>query len=86
MRSTTPADTVAGTVHAEDPDGIDSVWVTVDGVVAGEDGLLDRTFTSRFRFLIGAGKSPGTQIPVVIRARDIAGFEVARDTHVVVVQ
>ncbi|HEV8266490.1 MAG TPA: hypothetical protein VGQ06_16195 [Gemmatimonadales bacterium] len=85
MRSSTPPDTFAGTVRAEDPDGIDSVWVSVDSVVAGEDGLLDQVFTSRFRFLIGAGKTAGTQIPVQIRARDIAGFQVERDTHVVVV-
>lgn len=86
MRSATPPDTVAGTVRAEDPDGIDSVWVAVDSVVAGEDGLFEHVFTSRFRFLLGEGKSAGTQVPVVIRARDIAGFEVTRDTHVVVIQ
>jgi hypothetical protein len=57
----------------------------VDSAVVGKDGLFDRAFTSRFQFLIGAGKTPGTQIPVEIRARDIAGFQVTRDTHVVVV-
>jgi len=81
----TPPDTVAGTVHADDPDGLDSVWVSVDSVVAGQDGGLDRTFSSRFRFVIGAGKAATTQIPVRVRARDIAGFEVIRDSHVVVV-
>ena len=86
MRSATPPDTLAGTVHAQDPDGLDSVWVTVDSVPAGEDGRFEQSFTSRFRFLIGAGKTPGTQIPVQLRARDIEGFEVARDTHVVVIQ
>lgn len=86
MRSITPPDTFGGTVRAEDPDGIDSVWVTVDSAVAGEDGGFDQVFSSRFRFLIGPGKSPGTEIRVEFRARDIAGFEVTRDTHVVVVQ
>jgi len=81
----TPPDTVAGTVRADDPDGLDSVWVSVDSVVAGEDGGFDRSFTTRFRFLIGAGKSPLERIPVAIRARDIAGFEVTRDTFVTVV-
>jgi hypothetical protein len=81
----TPPDTVAGTVRADDPDGLDSIWVSVDSVVAGEDGGFDRTVVTRFRFLIGAGKSASTHIPVQIRARDIAGFEVTRDTYVVVV-
>jgi hypothetical protein len=81
----TPPDTLTGTVRAEDPDGIDSVWVTVDGVAAAEDGVLERVFTSRFRFPIAAGKTDGTQVPVEVRARDIAGFQVTRDTHVVVV-
>jgi hypothetical protein len=81
----TPPDTVAGTVRAEDADGLDSVWVTVDSAVAGEDGGFDRVFSARFRFLIGAGKTQGTQIPVELRARDIAGFQVVQDTYVVVV-
>jgi hypothetical protein len=81
----TPPDTFAGTVRASDPDGLDSVWVSVDSVVAGEDGGFDRSFTTRFRFLIGPGKPPTTRLPVQIRARDIAGFEVRRDTYVVVV-
>jgi hypothetical protein len=85
VRAAPPPDTVAGTVRAEDPDGIDSVWIAVDSVSAGEDGAFDRVFTSRFRFLVGSGKSPGAQVPVVLRARDIAGFEVSRDTFVVVV-
>ena len=57
----------------------------MDAVVAAEDGVLQRVFTSRFRFPVAAGKSAGTEIPVEIRARDIAGFQVTRDTQVVVV-
>jgi hypothetical protein len=85
VRSTTPPDTLTGTVRAEDSDGIDSVWVTVETAVAREDGRLEPTFTTRFRFLIGAGITPGTVLPVQFRARDIAGFQVIRDTQVVVV-
>ena len=81
----TPPDTVSGTVRAEDTDGLDSVWVSVDSVVAGEDGGFDRVFSTTFRFLIGPGKSPNTVLPIQIRARDIAGFQVTRDTNVVVV-
>jgi len=82
----TPPDTLSGTVRAEDTDGLDSVWVTVDSAVAGEDGGFDAVFSAPFRFLIGPGKTPGSVLPVQIRARDIAGFQVARDTFVVVVQ
>lgn len=82
----TPPDTLSGTVRAEDTDGLDSVWVTVDSAVAGEDGGFDAVFSAPFRFLIGPGKTPGTVLPVQVRARDIAGFQVARDTFVVVVQ
>jgi hypothetical protein len=81
----TPPDTLSGTVRAEDTDGLDSVWVTVDSAVAGEDGGFDRVFSAPFRFLIGAGKTPGTVLSVQIRARDIAGFQVIRDTSVTVV-
>lgn len=85
VRSAPPADTVAGALEAADPDGIDSVWVSVDSVVQGADAGFDRVYVYRFRFLIGTGKDPGTEIPVVVRARDAAGFEVTRDSHVVVV-
>ena len=81
----TPPDTIAGTVRADDPDGLDSVWVSVDLVLAGEDGGLRRTFSAPFRFTVGSGKPPTTRIPITIRARDIAGFEASRDTFVTVV-
>lgn len=85
VRSSAPPDTVAGNVRAEDEDGIDSVWVSVDSVIRGDDGFFEPVFSSTFRFIIATGKSPGTEIPVTFRARDLAGFEVSRDTHVVVV-
>jgi len=81
----TPPDTLSGQVRADDADGLDSVWVSVDSVEAGEDAGFHRTYITTFRFLIGAGKSAASEIPVRIRARDIAGFEAARDTYVVVV-
>jgi len=82
----TPPDTLSGTVRAEDTDGLDSVWVTVDSAVAGEDGGFDQVFSGTFRFLIGPGKTPNTVLSIQIRARDIAGFQVIRDTNVTVVQ
>lgn len=85
VRSATPPDTLAGTVRAEDPDGLDSVWVSVDATEAGADGGFERVFAASFRFVIEAGKNPGAQVPVQFRARDISGFVVVRDTFVVVV-
>jgi len=78
-------DTVAGNVRVEDPDGIDSVWVKLETVEKGESGGFDRIFSSRYRFVVAAGFTPGQHIPMVFRSRDIAGFQVQRDTYVVVV-
>lgn len=79
------SDTVAGNVRVDDPDGVDSVWVTLETVQKGEDGGFNRVFSSRYRFVVSAGLSPGAQMPLSFRARDISGFEVQRDTYVVVV-
>jgi hypothetical protein len=79
------ADTVEGNVRVEDPDGVDSVWVTLENVEAGFDGGFNRVTNPRYRFVVGAGFSPGEHLPLIFRARDIAGFEVQRDTYVVVV-
>ena len=78
-------DTVAGGVRVEDPDGVDSVWVTLEMAEKGDDGGFNRVFDSRYRFIVSPVFSPGEQIPLTFRARDIAGFEVQRDTYVVVV-
>ena len=72
-------------MRAEDPDGLDSVWVSVDAEQAGADGGFEQVFAAPFRFVIEAGKNPGTSVPVQFRARDIAGFVVIRDSFVVVV-
>lgn len=85
VRSSPPPDSVAGNVRADDPDGLDSIWVIVDSVTKGEDGGFEQVFSRRYLFIVAAGKSPGSRIPVTLRARDIAGFEVSRDTYVVVV-
>jgi len=82
--SSTHTDTLAGSVRADDPDGIDSVWVALDSVEKGEDGGFDRGFTSRWRFVVAAGRPQGARLPLTFRARDVAGFEAQRDTYVVV--
>ncbi len=77
-------DTLTGSVSAQDPDGLDSIWVSVDAVRVGEDGLLAPSFERPFRFAIRAGHVPGDRVPVVVEARDVAGFKSALDTGVTV--
>jgi hypothetical protein len=78
-------DTVAGTVRAQDADGIDSLWVTAASQAWGDDGGFSQVISTRYRLIIPSGTAPGTQIPMSLRARDAAGFEVQRDTYVVAV-
>jgi len=75
---------VAGNVRVDDPDGVDSVWITLETVEKGENGAFVQVFSSRYRFVV-QGFAPSDQIPLTFRARDIAGFEVQRDTYVVVI-
>lgn len=81
----TSPDTLTGTVRAEDRDGIDSVWVTLDMERAGEDGFFEPLVIASFRFLIPAGLPATTVLPVRLEARDIAGFRTVLDTLVTVV-
>jgi hypothetical protein len=81
----TSPDTLTGTVRAEDRDGIDSVWVTVDDQRAGQDGFFETVVVAPFRFLIPPGLPQTTVLPVRLEARDIAGFSTTLDTIVVVV-
>ncbi|HXE83200.1 MAG TPA: hypothetical protein VN513_07710 [Gemmatimonadales bacterium] len=80
----TRLDTVGGDLRVEDPDGIDSVWVKLERVEQGFDGAFLPSFSTHYRFVV-QGFSPSDQIPLVLRARDVAGFEVQRDTYVVVI-
>ena len=77
-------DTVAGNFRVEDPDGIDSVWVTLESTEKGDDGGFEQVFDSRYRFVVQGFSAP-EHIPLTFRARDIAGFVVQRDTYVVVI-
>lgn len=81
----TSPDTLTGTVRAEDNDGIDSVWVTVDTERAGEDGFFETVLIAPFRFIIPPGLPANRVLPVRVEARDIAGFSTTLDTIVRVV-
>ena len=67
-------DTVAGDLRATDPDGIDSVWISVDQAHEGVDGRLEREFRTTFRMPVRGGLDAGTPVAIVARARDVAGF------------
>ncbi len=85
VHSTTPNDTLRGTVRVEDTDGLDSIWMEVDTARAGADGLFETVYQSPFRFAIRSGLPPTTQIPVTLEARDVVGFRSQLDTFVTVV-
>jgi len=79
-------DTLTGTLRAQDPAGIDSVWLTLESTPQlGADGLLQTAFEARFRALIPSGYGPGGRLAVTATARDLDGFVGQRDTFVTVV-
>ena len=77
-------DTLTGSVRADDRDGIDSVWVTVDTLRLGDEGFFQQTYQSRFRFPIRSGHALGDRILVRLQARDVVGFLGVLDTTVIV--
>ena len=81
----TSPDTLTGSVRAEDRDGIDSVWVTLDADRTGHDGFFEAVVVTRFRFLIPAGLTRTTALAVRLEARDVVGFRTTLDTIVIVV-
>jgi hypothetical protein len=68
-----------------DPDGIDSVWVTVGSSQEAQDGGFSQTFNSRYRVAVPPGEPPGAHLPMSVRTRDVAAFVTQRDTYVVVI-
>lgn len=82
--SITTNDSVEGVLRADDPDGIDSAWLSVDSVTAGVEGLFQATVQAPFQFAIKPSHSVGDHVPVVLRARDVTGFTSVLDTFVVI--
>lgn len=79
-------DTLTGTLHAEDPVGLDSVWLTLGSAPQfGTDALMHTVFQAPFRTFVLSGRVPGERIPLRVSARDLDGFLGARDTFVTVV-
>jgi len=77
-------DTLTGHIHVSDPDGLDSVWLTVDSAQAAADVFLETSYGASFSLRVSAGHSAGNRVPVQLRARDLLGFMGTLDTAVVV--
>lgn len=78
-------DTLTGSMRADDPDGLDSIWLTIDaGPPLGADGLLKSAFLASFRAEVRAGRSAGDHLPVLLKARDVSGLVGELDTFVTV--
>ena len=77
-------DTLTGEVRADDADGIDSIWLSVDSLKVGDDGFLQPTYLSPFRLPIASGHVFGDRVPVSLMARDAVGFTSTKDTFVLV--
>jgi hypothetical protein len=78
-------DELTGSVRADDPDGIDSLWISVDSATPlGADGLLQPSFEATFRADVPAGHGFGDRVPVSLKARDISGYVGGLDTFVIV--
>jgi len=77
-------DTVTGTITVRDQDGIDSVWLSVDTVRRGEDGFLQPTFVTTYKFPVPSGLVLSNKVPIRGEARDVVGFLGVKDTFVTV--
>lgn len=77
-------DTLTGSIRADDPDGIDSIWLSVDSALDGRDGQFQPSIQAVFAFPIKDNHSIGDHVPVEFRARDVTGFTSTLDTFVVV--
>lgn len=81
----TPTDTVAGTVSASSPEGLDSVFLIVGAEVDGVDGRFDRDLQFTFRWDLEGGFAAGDSVYFTAVARDARGFS-ARDSQLVRIQ
>ena len=74
---------LSGSVRADDVDGLDSLWLTVDAAPPlGIDGLLERTIIATFGAPISDNHVPGYRVPVQLKGRDISGYVSVLDTFV----
>jgi hypothetical protein len=77
-------DTLAFVVVAQDPDGLDSLSVTVLDATKAYNADFNTEFTVNVAVLVPSGIAPGNLITIFARARDITGA-VTLDTATVTV-
>ncbi len=77
-------DTLTGHIQVSDPDGLDSIWLTVDASQASADAFLETSYGASFGLAVRSGFGDGQRIPVRLEARDLLGFRSTLDTSVVV--
>lgn len=78
-------DTLTGTLRADDLDGIDSIWISVDSAAPlSADGLLEPTFIATYRAGIRSGHVLGDRVSIRFTARDLTGYVGGLDTFVIV--
>jgi hypothetical protein len=75
-------DVLTGRVHANDRDGIDSLWLVVDTTRYGIDGFLVDDVEGPFTVDIPGGRAPGDMVPLILEARDALGYVGSLDTFV----
>lgn len=75
-------DVLTGRVHANDRDGIDSLWLVVDTTRYGIDGFLVDDVEGPFTVDIPGGRAPGDLVPLILEARDALGYVGSLDTFV----
>jgi hypothetical protein len=67
-----------------DPDGLDSIWLTVDVTQAAADVFLETSYGAQFGLAVRSGFGNGQRIPIRLEARDLLGFRSTLDTAVVI--
>lgn len=67
-------DTLTGRARAQDPDGIDSLWIAMGSQEWGMDGRLQRVFEQSISLAVPPGLEADTALAVALRARDLAGM------------
>lgn len=77
-------DTVTGHIQVSDPDGLDSIWLTVDASQAAADVFLQTSYGASFGLAVRSGFGAGQRIPVRLEARDLLNFRSTLDTFVVI--
>ena len=79
-------DTLDFSVLVQDPDGIDSVIVTVLDTTKGFNADFNTEATVQISILVPSGLTPGTILKILARARDLTGESTLDSASVTVIK